>query len=223
VNDRENLKERFIVERFDSLAESFDDPMARTKYNCARLLFAEMDEILKDSPSKHAILDVGCGTGLCGVLFSPLARVLDGVDISSGMLSKARERRIYDTLAESELLSYLNESSSTYDLVIAGGVLGYLSNVEDVFKGVNRVLRNGGYFAFTSDKLEEGLVKFAPSPEVALEDTERGVGFCHNPNYIREAAETANFEFIKIDQIVDRNAWVEETPMTAMLYVLRKG
>ena len=36
------------------------------------------------------VLDAGCGTGLCGPLLRPYAKRLVGVDLSSGMLERAR-------------------------------------------------------------------------------------------------------------------------------------
>ena len=36
------------------------------------------------------VLDIGCGTGLCGPLLRPIAVSLCGVDLSAGMIEKAR-------------------------------------------------------------------------------------------------------------------------------------
>jgi predicted TPR repeat methyltransferase len=39
------------------------------------------------------ILDIGCGTGLCGVLLKTTAKTLVGVDLSSKMLEKPGNKR----------------------------------------------------------------------------------------------------------------------------------
>ena len=52
---------------------------------------------------KLAILDLGCGTGLAGLAFQPLAARLDGVDLSPAMIEKARARGIYDHLDVADL------------------------------------------------------------------------------------------------------------------------
>jgi len=44
------------------------------------------------------VLDLGCGTGLCGALVRDLAHVLVGVDLSPQMIEVARAKKIYDTL-----------------------------------------------------------------------------------------------------------------------------
>jgi predicted TPR repeat methyltransferase len=48
-------------------------------------------------------LDAGCGTGLCGPLLRPYASELTGVDLSAGMLDRARPRQVYDHLEKGEL------------------------------------------------------------------------------------------------------------------------
>jgi predicted TPR repeat methyltransferase len=47
-------------------------------------------------------LDLGCGTGLSGVVLRSLSDFLEGVDLSPAMVEKARERDIYDHLCDGE-------------------------------------------------------------------------------------------------------------------------
>src|SRR5690349_12885866 len=141
-----------VASAFDQFSESYDDKMSYSNYTAPRLLFDAMQEFLAGIPNRLAILDAGCGTGLCSVLFRPLAHRLDGVDVSHGMIEKARQRGLYDHLEELDLISYLNKSSTTYDLVISAGVLQFFSDVATLFASANKVLRNDGYFSFTVDK-----------------------------------------------------------------------
>ena len=46
--------------------------------------------LLESGRNFEAVLDLGCGTGLCGALMRPLASAIDGVDVSSAMLEQAR-------------------------------------------------------------------------------------------------------------------------------------
>ncbi len=41
-------------------------------------------------------VDLGCGTGLMGLLLRPLVGYLEGVDLSSGMVDKAHGKGCYD-------------------------------------------------------------------------------------------------------------------------------
>ncbi|KAL3458528.1 S-adenosyl-L-methionine-dependent methyltransferase [Aspergillus heterothallicus] len=74
------------------------------------------------------ILDAGCGTGLVG---SHLATssvlsdkfVLDGIDLSEGMLDIAREKNVYDSLRIANLNDPLPASDGFYDVVVCVGTL----------------------------------------------------------------------------------------------------
>ena len=66
------------------------------------MLCASLAEALGAPESALDILDAGCGTGLCAPLLKPYARVLAGIDLSGGMLVRARARGIYDELIEGE-------------------------------------------------------------------------------------------------------------------------
>ena len=80
----------------------------------APALVAAMLEDSGLAPSKSLdVLDAGCGTGLCGPLLAPYARRLTGVDLSAGMLARAKEKNVYDALVQGELTEYLRDSSGS--------------------------------------------------------------------------------------------------------------
>jgi SAM-dependent methyltransferase len=61
-------------------------------------------------PCWRRCVDLGCGTGLMGPLLRPHCGQLCGVDLSAGMVGKARQRGCYDELAVGELVQYLQEA-----------------------------------------------------------------------------------------------------------------
>ena len=61
-----------------------------------------LDPVLEDR-SNLSILDLGCGTGLSGLMLRRRARHLTGVDLSPEMVEKARARGIYDRLEVGEI------------------------------------------------------------------------------------------------------------------------
>lgn len=73
------------------------------------------------------IFDAGCGTGLVGdcLAQSSLAGrfVLDGVDISAGMLALAREKGVYRDLWTVDLNERIEKPDGAYDLVVCVGTL----------------------------------------------------------------------------------------------------
>ena len=56
-------------------------------------ILRDLAEMVMPGREQLAILDLGCGTGLAGAVFKPLAARLDGVDLSPAMIEKARARK----------------------------------------------------------------------------------------------------------------------------------
>ncbi len=168
---------QLVAERFDDLADRFDDHLV------ARLDYAgpkQLREILLSwtSPSKPLdTLDLGCGTGLCGVVLRPHAGRLEGVDLSANMLEKARALGIYDRLEVGDLMDTLGRARASWDLIVAFDTLPYLGNLQDLFAAAADALRPGGLFAFSTEALDGDAYLL------------RGNGrFAHGGGYIRNAA-----------------------------------
>jgi predicted TPR repeat methyltransferase len=104
---------RAYVERlFDDYAAEFDQHLVDQLGYCApqvlvRLVLAQGRQAFDD------VLDLGCGTGLCGPLLRPHARRLTGLDLSAGMLEVARERAVYDQLLQAELSEHLTRTDQS--------------------------------------------------------------------------------------------------------------
>ena len=155
----ENVPERaadaYIEQTFDAFSRTFDSRLAILEY-CAPQLVADALERAAVAPERrHQVLDVGCGTGLCGPLLVPYAAKLVGVDLSSGMLEKARARGVYDELVKSELTYYLSSCASAFDIIVSADTLIYLGVLEAAFGGAFGALRPGGILAFTLEAAEE--------------------------------------------------------------------
>ena len=84
---------------------------------------------------------MGCGTGLCGELFKSAAASITGVDIADQMLAVAKQKNIYDTLIEADILDYLIKQHEAYDLILAGDVLVYFGDLNGIFSAAHQALR----------------------------------------------------------------------------------
>ncbi|MFM2391782.1 MAG: hypothetical protein RLZZ437_3337 [Pseudomonadota bacterium] len=102
---------------------------------------------------KLAVLDAGCGTGLCGPALRPLARRLTGVDLSAPMLGQARKKRCYDALARCDLSLLGTYPDGPFDLIVSSDTLVYFGDLGDVLGNMARRLRPGGWLIVT---LEDG-------------------------------------------------------------------
>ena len=128
----ERASDAFIETTFDSFAASFDAKLASLAYR-APALVAEMLAHAGVDPSRSLdVVDAGCGTGLCGPLLAPYARRLVGVDLSEAMLSRARERNVYDELAKRELTAYLQDFPGSFDVIVSADTLVYFGALEAV-------------------------------------------------------------------------------------------
>src|SRR5207244_1504398 len=110
--------DQFVQDTFDAFAEDFDEVLTQLAYQAPRLCAeAVAAELLGRKAA--ALLDAGCGTGLCGPLLRPLAERLCGVDLSPAMLSRAHERKVYDALEQAELTGWLHQHPETFDVIVA--------------------------------------------------------------------------------------------------------
>lgn len=145
----------FVAAVFDNAAEHFDRHLRDDlKYRGPELLLDAVCRLAGGPPQNLDILDLGCGTGLAGELFRPLARRLDGVDLSSKMLEQAAAKRVYDRLTVGDVVEFLSHTEDRYDLIIAADLFIYLGDLEPVFTAARHRLQPNGWFAFTAEACE---------------------------------------------------------------------
>ena len=112
---------------YKDFAALYDDGFADALgYNSPAAL-AEIFQKLstnKDLP----IADIGCGTGLVAHALDLPAAVIDGYDISTEMLDKARAKNLYRTLYQADLKKSLAAFPNNYGALISAGTftLGHL-------------------------------------------------------------------------------------------------
>lgn len=200
----------YIVDLFDTYADSFDEHLTETlRYDAPAALRDAVLQVVDLPPSDWSIIDLGCGTGLCGVTLRPFARELVGVDLSSRMVKIARRRNIYDALMVDDLTTALEPRAGDVDLVVAGDVLLYVGALESVFALTATALRPGGHFAFTTERCAGDTFQIQTSGR-----------FAHSTAYVRRLAEHHGFHVCTANAItvrVERNL-----PIDGQLFVLRR-
>ena len=83
---------QFVRATFDQFASSFDRVLANLEYAAPSLVGACVKQLIGKPCGDMIVCDVGCGTGLVAEFLKPYAAELVGVDLSPGMLKKARQR-----------------------------------------------------------------------------------------------------------------------------------
>lgn len=118
----------YTQELFDVFAESYDDTLNKLEPK----IISKFKEINGDI--KGRVLDLGCGTGLAGVMLKNDKNSFDGVDVSAKMLGIAREKGVYSELYQKDIVTFLRENPvSLYDLVVGFDVFCYLGNLQEIF------------------------------------------------------------------------------------------
>ncbi len=145
----------YVEALFDMYAHNFDEHLVKTLgYRTPALLVAELQ---RSEPPKGGgdVIDLGCGTGLCGPLLRPLAARLTGVDLSGLMLAKARELCLYDELVQGDIVQALDGQPQRFDIAVAADVFVYIGTLDAVFAATAAALRPGGLFAFSVEACED--------------------------------------------------------------------
>ncbi len=148
----------YIQQTFDSFAASFDSKLGSLGYRGPQFVADALTELGPRLPRDGVVLDAGCGTGLCASLLRPLGKRLEGVDLSAGMLERAKSRGAYDALYLAELSAFLQEGRDRYDIVASADTLIYFGELESVFAGLQLSLRDGGVLAATLEALADDQV-----------------------------------------------------------------
>lgn len=199
----------YVIKLFNDYAQKFDEHLVETlKYRVPELLVDTLRDTAKPSAADWTVVDLGCGTGLCGPLIRPYARRLVGVDISPGMLEKADAKGAYDELIQSDIVVALDHIDYQVDAFISADVLVYLGNLTNVFAGVARTLRPGGWFAFTTEKFD--------GENFRLSTTGR---YLHSGAYIEVLAKEHGFDIGHAETVVGR--YQTGKPVEHHLHVLR--
>ncbi len=186
----------YVAGLFDQYAWNFDKHLVEgLNYRTPELLHNALREFVQAvQPRSLEVLDIGCGTGLCGPLLRDLARRLIGVDLSSGMLAKARERQVYDELIVGDIIDYMRERPQSFDLIIAADVFPYLGALEAVFAAAHSALRPTGLFVYSTE---------AGSVDVPYALGEGG-RYAHGADYLQNLHTTANLHVLRAEEAVLR-------------------
>jgi predicted TPR repeat methyltransferase len=179
----ERASDGYVRLTFDDFADSFDERLQQLQYRAPELLHQAATRSLEAASHELNILDLGCGTGLCGMLFQSIARRLVGVDLSSKMLAKAAARGCYQQLNFGELTAYLSACRERFDLVLAADVLCYFGELCKVFERVRSVLAADGRFVFSLEAGADDAPGFTIKPHGRYE---------HHRAYVHQALGSAS-------------------------------
>jgi predicted TPR repeat methyltransferase len=191
----ERASDNYVRNIFDAFAGSFDQVLDQLGYRAPALIADFLDREVPATDAAFVVADAGCGTGLCAEFLRRRAQRLVGVDLSAGMLARARARKAYDELIESELAAWLAGRSDEFDLIVSADTLCYFGALEQAMAGVACALRPGGRVVFTVERAADDVRDYH------LDPTGR---YSHAEPYVRQVLAATGLQSIAVQQVVLR-------------------
>ncbi|MEJ0096135.1 MAG: methyltransferase [Methylocella sp.] len=183
----------YIQGLFDQYADRFDAHLVnQLAYRGPALLTDALTRL--GAGRFDQLIDLGCGTGLCGAAFRGSSEHLSGVDLSPGMIEVARKKAIYDRLETATMDDFLGlEPPLSANLILAGDVFMYVGDLAPVFAAAARTLAPDGFFAFTVQRALEGTYKIGPD-----------LRFFHSDAYVKETLEAVGLRVCLMEPVSAR-------------------
>ena len=189
----------YVRTLFDQYAPRFDRALIDDLgYRGPSVLFkavlAARHAVKKPAFFKRAI-DLGCGTGLAASAFAKEVDHFIGIDLSPGMIERAKATGLYAELEVGDMLEGLRaRPDGSADLVLAADAMVYVADLVPVLREVRRVLAAGGLLAFTLERNAGDGVSIG-----------EGLRYAHSPHYVRNALMVAGLTLSQLEEQSFRN------------------
>jgi len=155
------------------------------------------------------VIDLGCGTGLCGSAFRDMANSMTGIDISENMVFEARKKDAYDALYVDEMVSGLESLKTRFDLFVAADVLPYIGDLLPLFNCVKKYSHDDSLFVFSTEHKDDD--------DFVLQQSGR---YAHSKNYILSVSARSGLEIEYFNKAKLRKE--KGSPITGGIYILRR-
>ena len=199
----------YIKNLFDNYALNYDKHMQDTLHYALPQKFGQLLHELELLQVEHA-LDLGCGTGLSGIILKEISKHLTGVDLSPKMLAIAKEKGLFDELIQSDIQHYLKSTQQSFEVILAADVIPYIENLQTLLQLVARRLNSKGYFLFSHE--------ISAHEDYILQKSAR---FAHHPNMVKKALLKAGLDIIKQEKITGRMQ--NNQALSVMVYAVKKA
>ena len=205
------MPKAYVQSLFDQYAPRFDQALLHhLDYRGPELLFKAVLAV-RAAARKPAFfdraIDLGCGTGLAAAAFARQVGAFIGIDLSPGMIERARATGLYAELEVADMLEGLRDrGDASADLVLAGDAMVYVSDVTPLVSEASRVLVPGGLLALTVEThAGDGVI------------IGNGLRYAHGAEYLRRAMTAAGLLVAHLEAASPRNE--DNTPVPGLVVV----
>lgn len=189
----------YIKALFDGYADHYDTHLKTAlHYQVPAALYNLVSPYCNFLQVDFTMLDLGCGTGLAAEPFilatnKNTSFKLVGVDLSQKMLDAAHAKGGYDELILKDVLTFLEDNKTPFDLIIAGDVLVYLGDLAPLFANVPKTLKQNGVFVFSIELQDAG--------DFSLNSSGR---FSHSESYLESFITKNQLQLLAQEKIILR-------------------
>ncbi len=136
------LKRKSIQESYNQWASGYDTQENTTRDLAHQVLISHLN-LFKNAD----VLDVGCGTGTNLQTLSKTARSVTGIDFSTQMLEKAKQKPhpAHVWLVQHNILDPWPFKDQYFDAISMMLVLEHIEELPPIFQESQRVLKNNGF------------------------------------------------------------------------------
>jgi ubiquinone/menaquinone biosynthesis C-methylase UbiE len=127
---------------YDAFSRAYDDRRAAGYH---KLIDDQAAALVRRVGEGRSLLEVGCGTGLVLERVARFAGNAQGIDLSPGMLERARARGLAVQEADATALPF---PDATFDVAYSFKVLAHVLQVDRALAEMARVVRPGGHVIF---------------------------------------------------------------------------
>lgn len=206
----DHAPETYIHDVFNSYASKFEQSLVvELGYDNPQQLYDCL--IRSDAGGVRCLhgLDLGCGTGLGGLVFRKMVEVLDGVDLSEKMITQALAKGCYNQIHQNSILQHLATTGETYDLFLATDVFVYAGDLVPIFSLARSIATPDALFCFSTEHLNGTRYRLQPTGR-----------FAYSTEYIQHAASETGWIILSCESAPLRLEYDEW--LTGDLWVLKR-
>ncbi|WP_028579260.1 tetratricopeptide repeat protein [Desulfogranum japonicum] len=207
----DHAPDAYIHDVFNSYASEFEqDLVVELGYDNPQQLY----DCLNRSDARGAYclhgLDLGCGTGLSGIVFKKMVHVLDGVDLSEDMIAHAIDKKCYAQIYQDSIVHHMTTTEETYDLFLATDVFVYIGDLVPILSLAGTIATPGALFCCSTEHLNGTQYRLQPTGR-----------FAYSPEYIEQTALKTGWRIVSQESAplrLEDDEW-----LTGDLWILKRN
>jgi ubiquinone/menaquinone biosynthesis C-methylase UbiE len=139
-----------IADNYDKSEKRFEPIHNKTIENTRKYLKAS-----------DSVLDYGCGTGTKALELAGCVKRIQGIDISSKMIERAKRKAVENKIENVDFTHAIifdeRYKRESFDVIMAFSILHALEDHKQVLQRINELLRPGGLFISVTPCLKEKM------------------------------------------------------------------